>query len=369
MMKKILLGSTLLMSVASFSAANAGEPLKLGISGFYQAALGFTGDSKYSEGDGRRNANLKQNTEVHFSGEFTMDIGVTAGVKFELEGQTHSDQIDATYAYLKSGLGELRIGNFGSAAGLLCGGLSTASNAFPVAGAMNFSNLGRDGNQLVNSDSTDVCNTLNDKGTKIAYFSPSFGGFRVATSYMIDDTEDQGSNFPDGSAGGLNGNNAGDSKEWSLGATYDVTIGSFGVSAYAGWEKAFDPETNTGSGKASGYQFGGAVTFGNLSFGMGYQQGFNLGDTHTLDSKTFGLTGTWKMDAFTFGFTWLRGWYDLDNVSKKDTHDVYMITTSYALGTGVTLDGAVTHDVYKAKIAGNDNYKSYTFQFGMTIGF
>lgn len=365
MMKKILLGSTLLMSVASFSAANAGEPLKLGISGFYQAALGFTADSKYSEGDGRRNANLKQNTEVYFSGQFTMDIGITAGVKFELEGQTHGDQIDATYAYLKGGLGEVRIGNFGSAAGTLCGGLSTASNAFPVAGNLNFSNLGVDANQLVGSSDTDVCNSVGDKGTKIAYFSPSFGGFRVATSYMIDDSEDVASN----AAGGRDNGNAGNSREWSLGATYDVTIGSFGVSAYAGWEKAFDAETNQGSGKASYYQFGGAVTFGNLSLGMGYQQGFNLGSTHTLDSKTFGLTGTWQMDAFKFGFTWLRAWYDLDGVSNKDTHDVYMITTSYALGTGVTLDGAVTHDVYKAKIAGNDNYKSYTFQFGMTIGF
>lgn len=373
MMKKILLGTTLLMSVASFSAANAGEPLKLGISGFFHSALGFTADSKYDEGDHRRNANLKNNVEVHFGGEFTMDIGVTAGVKVELEGQTHSDQIDATYAFLRSGLGEVRVGDFNSAAGLLCNGLQTASNAFPVAGAMNFSNLGnlRPGaavsRQLVGSADTDVCNILNDKPTKIAYFSPALAGFHFGTSYTIDATENQASN----AAGGLSTKNGGNSKEWSVGLQYDFNIGDFGISAYAGWEKSFSPETS-GTHKASYYQFGGGVSFGNFNFTIGYQQGFNISSnlgTNNMDTKTIGLSGVYTLDAFKFGFTWLRAFYDQHGNFKRDTHDVYMLTTSYALGTGVTLDAAVTHDVYNSHHNLTNDYKSYTVQFGMTIGF
>jgi outer membrane protein OmpU len=363
MMKKILLGTTLLMGVVA-SAAQAGEPLKFGISGFYHGAIAATADGKYAEGDGRHNINFKQNVEVHFGGEVKLDNGITVGGRVELEGQTHSDQIDATYFYFKTGLGEVRFGNFGSAAGMLCGGLNTASTAFPWAGAMNFSNLGNNGNQLVQSPDTDVCSTINDKGTKIAYFSPSIAGFRAAISYMPDDSEDQTSN----AVGGTSKNDLGqDSKEWSMAVEYSANIGSFGIGAYAGWERALETEDSPNK-KPTYFQFGGSVTFGNFGVNAGFQRGTNL-DVNDMDSKTFGLSGTYKMDAFTFGFAWLRAWYDLPGNFKEETHDVYMITMGYALGTGVNLDAVIQRDVYNAKNPTTSDYKSTVFGVGFSVAF
>jgi outer membrane protein OmpU len=367
MMKKILLGTTLLMGVVA-SAAQAGEPLKFGISGFYQGAMAITSDGKYDDkgeaGYGRHNINFKQNVEVHFGGEVKLDNGITVGGRVELEGQTHSDQIDATYFYFKTGLGEVRFGNFGSAAALLCGGLNTASTAFPVAGAMNFSNLGNNGQQLVDSTGTDLCNSINDKGTKIAYFSPSIAGFRAAISYMPDDSEDQ----PGNAVGGTPKSNVGqDSKEWSMAVEYSANIGSFGIGAYAGWERALETE-NSPNKKPTYFQFGGSVTFGNFGINAGFQRGTNL-DVNDMDSKTFGLSGTYKMDAFTFGFAWLRGWYDLPGNFKEETHDVYMITMGYALGTGVNLDAVIQRDVYNAKNPTTSDYKSTVFGVGFSVAF
>lgn len=370
MMKKILLGTTLLMGVA-VSAAQAGEPLNFRINGFYNGAVGLTADGKYKEGDGRHNINFKQNVEVHFGGEVKLDNGIAVGGRVELEGQTHSDQIDATYFYFKTGLGEVRFGNFGSAAGLLCGGLQTASVAFPIAGAMSFSNMRATegaGDQLYFSSDSDVCNTISDKSTRIAYFSPSILGFRVATSYMPDGAEDQLSNgrASIGLGGTSKDDDEQDSKEWSLAAEYSANIGSFGITAYAGWERSFESENNRK--RSTMYQFGGGVTLGNLGVNVGYQQGFNLG-RYDLDSKAFGLSGTYRMDAFTFGFAWIRSWLNDVSTTKNDRLDQYHITVGYALGTGVTLDALIMRDVYDSKNGATDDYKATVFAVGFSAAF
>src|SRR5262245_60598890 len=99
-MRRILLGSTALGStviaaacVLAPGAAKAEEPLTLSLGGRYLGALGglIGEDENLDPTDARgqlRDYVMKQDVEIHFKGETTLDNGLTIGVRVELEGQT-----------------------------------------------------------------------------------------------------------------------------------------------------------------------------------------------------------------------------------------------------------------------------------------
>ncbi|MGH6960109.1 MAG: porin, partial [Dongiaceae bacterium] len=90
-MRVILLGSSALMSAAlGIGAALAADGVQLTIGGRYMAAAGGHlheefDDPFVDEGD-LRNYVFKQDVEVHFEGEATLDNGLVVGARIELEG-------------------------------------------------------------------------------------------------------------------------------------------------------------------------------------------------------------------------------------------------------------------------------------------
>ena len=92
-MKKALYGTTALVAMGALAApALAADPVQIGISGNYQFLSGFalTGqdDAAGQPGADKRNHALWQESEVQFSGETTLDNGITVGVNIQLEGET-----------------------------------------------------------------------------------------------------------------------------------------------------------------------------------------------------------------------------------------------------------------------------------------
>ena len=151
--------------------------------------------------------------EVYFLGETTLENGLTVGARVELEGQTSADQIDAVFAYFSGSFGEVRFGDTFEALAQLCYTVPSASSIFGADSPLfNFSNAGIAGYSGTNG----TCYGIDDKSTKLVYFSPSFGGFQFAASFTPDNTEDT-RNTLDG-AGTRFQNNTGELSENSLGS-------------------------------------------------------------------------------------------------------------------------------------------------------
>src|SRR5262245_7816439 len=180
-MKHLLLGTTALVATGLVASnAHAAQGVQLGIGGYYAAAAGFLfsqDDSGSDPGAHTRNVVFRQDVEVHFKGETTLDNGLTVGARIELEGQQSNDQIDEVWAYFKGGRGQIRFGDDDDATEQLHYLIPSASNIFGVdTPYFEFANNhGGFTNGVFQTNST-VLNISSDS-TKILYFSPTFAGF------------------------------------------------------------------------------------------------------------------------------------------------------------------------------------------------
>ena len=103
-MKKLLLGTTALVAAGLVAGeASAASALKLGITGFYRNAIGGSfgngpttqlptaGGGVSTAGLGnfdRQNVSMRQEIRVNFTGQTTLDNGITVGVLVGLNGET-----------------------------------------------------------------------------------------------------------------------------------------------------------------------------------------------------------------------------------------------------------------------------------------
>ena len=135
-MKHVLLGTTALVAAGfAASSAHAAQGVQLGIGGYYAAAAGLIlsqDDNNGDPGAHTRDIVFRQDVEVHFKGETTLDNGLTVGARIELEGQQSDDQIDEVWAYFKGGWGQVRFGDDDDASEQLHYLIPNASNDFGV---------------------------------------------------------------------------------------------------------------------------------------------------------------------------------------------------------------------------------------------
>src|SRR5438445_1210814 len=145
----LLCTSALISAGFVVGQAQAADPIKLQLGGFYGAAAGAEiggNNARDSASDNRTHYAFKNNVEVYFNGSTTLDNGLTAGVHIELEANNTANRtIDEVFMYFKGGFGEFRFGDTGGALGKSCvvdPGAST--NNFGLISPNNsFTNVGR----------------------------------------------------------------------------------------------------------------------------------------------------------------------------------------------------------------------------------
>src|SRR5262249_32139955 len=152
-MRQTLLGSTSLAAIGLVASDGmaADDGVKLSIGGWYHAAAGaivdedFSASSGVSGGDVRAGA-FKQNVGISFSGESTLDNGLTVGAYVELRGQTRDDQIRKVYVYFSGSFGKVQFSDQDGALAAMCYTVPSASQVFgadsPAVYGFNFSNAG-----------------------------------------------------------------------------------------------------------------------------------------------------------------------------------------------------------------------------------
>src|SRR5690606_10322239 len=109
-----LLAGTALVATALIASPAQAE-LKLDLGGH------FSGYGVYVDQDndtGFDDFAIRKNTEIHFTGEVTLDNGLTVGVHVEQEVENNQND-NESYAYFSGGWGRVNFGNEDGAAYLL----------------------------------------------------------------------------------------------------------------------------------------------------------------------------------------------------------------------------------------------------------
>jgi len=376
-MKRVFLGSTALVAAGmACGNAAAADGVELEISGRYMATAGvvFGEDFSASSGiadSGVRNYVFKQDVEVDFSGEVTLDNGLTVGALIRLEGQTEEDdQIDKVYAYFSGGFGEIRFGDLEEPYAQLCYLVPSASELFGADSPnFNFSNAGAAGYAGTNG----TCYGLDDNSTKVVYFSPVFGGFQFAASFTPDNTEDT-RNFVDGVGTRLKNDDEQNSENLSAGATFQHDFNDVNLVVGGGLTHSFLKEVNPNNvDPASSYNAYAQVAFAGFTIGVASEWRENFGDT-SADQWVYGAGAKYNWDAWTVAFGWTHGDYEKavgeNGVGPFNAdHDIFSLTASYGLAEGISVDGVVEYSRYRSRDAAGPDYEGVAVGLGTYISF
>jgi predicted porin len=365
-MKRLILGSTALVGVASLAnAAQASDGIKLDVGGFFQTVYQGVFDNKGSDafGNHRNTDRFVHNAEVWFKGNTTLDNGLTVGAQIELEGENANDQIDKSFVYWSGGFGKVQIGSQDSVIG--------ACPVFPPGATANFSAFSPaswGSNDPIGSNSvcTDAVGGGNSQSIK--YTTPNFGGFQLALAYT------PSGNAEDYTQAGVNGPGTPTTPDgtphhiFGAYATYSYAGNGWGIDWGGGgdWQAAFNGTPGVNDGRSAFYQTALNLTFGGFAVG-GIAEYYDLGGSNN-NAWVAGGGASYGIDAWTVGVQGSHGHYNGSGLNfvpdpngSRDLNRV-ILTGSYQMGPGVLLDAEAGytwfHDSGDAS-ALTDNNRSY----------
>src|SRR5690242_20312308 len=212
-MKTRLYGTTALVAVGLMAGdASAASGLQLGITGFFRNAIGAAWGNEPHDfitdvgtaglnSFGRQDVSMRQEIRVNFTGQTTLDNGITVGVLVGLNGENvaksgSTTQVNRAYADFSGKFGMVRVGEANSALLTDCVGdpgnvtsnfgLNSPNESYSNVGEAQFRNqlLGIQGPGTNKTGahntfgfgpagSAGTCYGVESKGNKLMYFSPS----------------------------------------------------------------------------------------------------------------------------------------------------------------------------------------------------
>ena len=377
-------GSLGLLSLGTAPAA-ASDGIKLTVGGFFNTAyqVNIDDNGRNDLGHDHNVDGVFSSAEIWFTGETTLDNGLTAGVHVELEGETADDQIDEAYAYLTGGFGTLRAGSFDDALEEMC---ITPPGATANFGAFSPDMIGANiGGAGLTSNT--VCTGLTGDAQKIAYFTPEFSGFQFFFTYAPNaNAEGQSSNG--GPHVGMPPENPGDARHvFSAYATYNYEGDGWGLTAGGG--AVIDGHVEHGADALSeagaAYQGDVNLSFGNFSIGgaIEYWHDFGIVDgvslTRAQNARTWVAGGgmAYVIDPITIGLQYSYGLSEIADADSGGTGDDVnqqrvALTGMYDIGPGISFDAEIAYTWLDSEAPDNaavDRYDSLELGIGTHFAF
>jgi outer membrane protein OmpU len=334
MTKTKLLASTMLVAASTMIAAGSANALKLKVGGFGEFWAGYADND--AAGNVNSNFDVKNDAEITFRGEETLDNGMKVGVLFELEagvgapsgavgaGNTESG-FDEAFAWVKASWGQVNIGNNDLATGYT-GGVSVVG---PVGIIKSDASDWIPGNGELNNTDGDV--GLGDAGN-ITYFTPRVAGFQAIVSYTPDSSDANTSAFDNQETTGRHNGLSGALK-------YGGKFGGAKIGLSAGYTHAEESDAAAGgNATAEAWNAAGSVDFGKFKITAAYAH------ENTADMNEFWGAGViYKMtNADTVSLGYGRGEETQKGVGVGDNSEK-VITLGYErnLGKGVALGASL----------------------------
>lgn len=312
-MKKVLLSGAAILAMTAGAAQAEGLSLDLG--GHFKGYGIYNDDDAASS----RDTLWRQESEVHFTGETTLDSGLTVGVHVEVDTDGDADgfEVDESYVYFSGGFGRVNAGREDGAAYLL-----------QVAAPSADSNV--DGlRQYISSYSggaIDYAQDAAEEANKATYMTPVFNGFQMGASYTFA-VADSAS----GTAPVQADNNAGLDNGYEVAARYEGAFEGVGVAFGAGYGDYSGEQTNTDLDQ---WNVGLDLDFAGFGLGAAYTE---TDDEAAADEvETLVVGADYQLGAYKLGASWLNqdnGTNDLDR---------YTVGAGYSYGPGMSFRGSVS---------------------------
>ena len=343
-MKKILMGTTAIIALASFSSqAIAADKIKLELGGFQKA---FAGKISRASVDGMLDFAATTNTEVYFTGSTTLDNGLTVSTHMQLEmdggANYHNHGVNATagatpatsgaITSTKSGIGgtdQSYLTVSSDSMGALIIGATTGAAPRMSIGAPSVGPVGF-GGDVTDWDNGFGWNAIgtgydDDDSVKGVYLSPDFNGVQIGTSYTI------GQGF----GGNHNGRNvlhaqSGDAFDVAVAYSGEMSGANVGVS---GTYQMLNSGPMVGGGEHTSLGLGVEIGMNGVTVGGSYvSQDDGRDTTNTNDGSAYDLGVAYETGAVSVAATYSHG-----SITGAAKDKMWAIGAGYDLGAGVSL--------------------------------
>lgn len=339
-MRKLLIGSSALVAagIVTTPVAFAGEAPKVSMSGATRLAYVIRdedGPGTTDGGDGGQFQFANAGTELRFDASGTADNGLTYGVNIDFRQPAGAFTVDEHYIFLEGGWGTLHLG----------GDDGVLDNMEKGGQSVQVGNWGFDVSQTILTSAgveADIIAFASWAGVtaddaKIAYYTPSFGGFSAGVSIQPDR---DGVTMPNGT-GNFNsttgGGGYGDMVQYEGAINYDGSFGDVGIGLSAG--AAYSDAGDTTLEDVEALHVGGTLSFGGFSIGAGIM---DSGDTNVAkgsngDGQTYWSVGA----AYSFGAGAVSTSYfsneaDEDGDGLDSEIDIFTVDLQYTVAEGMT---------------------------------
>lgn len=360
-MKKLLLTTAIAGFAFAATATPAAAEIQLGLGGHY-SAYGIFADQ--DQDLGRSDFDLQREGEIYFTGETTLDNGLTVGVEVQLAASSNGndstlpgtgDTIDESYLYFSGNWGRVNVGSENGAAYLLQVGAPAvdanfdgidpqylvinggANVAVPVGGVGYSYGMGLD-------------NIARGDAEKLTYLSPVFSGFQVGASYSPNLNEDVGTRA------GMPVN-LGLEDEYQIGARWAGDFDGVGIVLGAGYATADGAVAAVAD--QDQWNAGAQVNIAGFTVGAAYFT-HDLGAGVDRDTWTAGVN--YGFGPYTVGASYLN------TEVGTDEADRILVGGSYTYGPGLTFNGSVHFYNIDSPVAANEN-DATVVTLGTTVKF
>ena len=323
-MKKALMGTTALVA-AAVTTGVAAEPISLTIGGNSHWGMAIVDNEARDDID---DLAISNDVELQLRGSTVLDSGVEVGVRFELEGEQSSDQMDETYAYIEGSFGTIRIGNDDAAS-------YSMSTTAPYATYFYGINTPYWAGTFSGADSSDNwLSTLAGVGAgdsaSVMYFSPVINGFQFGVSYAPERKAEAQSGTADMGKG---------DDVTSVGLRYDGAFGDAGVTVAGGYTNLEMEDAGT---TVTDWSAGVVVSMSGVSVGGSYRtvdHDDGSDDEVHMDAGISYGEGAWAVSA-NYG--------NMSHDSEGVDVDMMRLLANYNIGPGINVAGGAGIDSSEA---------------------
>lgn len=379
-MKKLLCSAAVagLVAVAAAPAMAQGESaLDLSLGGYFRGYVTYASQDT-AAGSEERHIDILRDTEVHFTGETTLDNGLTVGVHIEAESDMgDSFDVNESYMYVSGTWGRVNFGGEDGAAYLLQVAAPSADTNYDgirqYIDAVNYGIAPAAFTGLAGAE-WGYAQDVTGASDKITYLSPVFNGFQAGVSYTPDVVADAYTLNAEATAAsrslaGVTSDDVAGSygSAWDVAARYEGQFDAFGLTVGAGYTHVDQEENAAGEDDLKAWNAGAAVTFGGFGVGLVYttnDQGVDGAADKDADIWVLGAdytTGPWKLGA-----SWMTR--DDENFAGTDELDTdrYSGGVTYTYGPGMTFRGSVHYIDHEV---GTNDMDATTFLLGSQVNF
>ena len=377
-MKKLLMCSAACALGLAVAGPAKADGIKLDLAGHFKGYVTWI-DNDNEDGFDERSFDILRETEIHFTGETTLDNGLTVGVHHEADidsefGGTDVFTTEESYAYFSGAWGRVNFGKEDGANYLLQVAAPSADENYDGlrqyinpeninqnavtnvnTGAFGVGGFGARG--FVNTGKLDYANDATGYANKITYLTPVWSGFQAGASYTPDmgGTPSTGGNAGanEGSRAfgvhlaGTNGNNDHYGDAWEAALRYEGKWQELGITLGGGYTQV-DLEDGTSAANTDDFtqwNLGGALTWQQFGLGVVYTKD-NGGLDDNGDNRTWVVGIDYTTGPFKLGASYLNNREDLGltgggaDLGSLDT-DRWTGGVVYTYGPGMTFRGSV----------------------------